>query len=437
MTRPLAPIAAFAAALACLLGPTSPATAQSHDSIPGWCEPYSDDGDYACAGLELRYHTAGTDAARGDQWAGQWLFTADGKYRLGSCTFNRGMHPRADEPTHPVEQAFPNDPDKSKSAYLSWRYGDTSDDLTAAALWAVFHFYAQDPAGSTRAYDPEDPLVPSLDMIGAASGRDDLQQRAVDLDAEAARYATPFVLQLSAAGSTVTASITSGGVGVAGVAVVFGSTSVVTDANGNAAIQADAGSTVGATALVPAAPLVYLGEPLHEHQFGGQTLLTAGEPGLLAASITLEAPPTTTAAPTTTTTTTTMPPTTTTTTTVPPTTTEAPTTTTEAPTTTSSSTTTTSTPASTTTQPPATTIEVAPTSATASTTSSTTIAAVLLPPPASVAPPTSPPMPPSTLPRTGSAGSVAATAAIVLGAGVGALVGLRRRLRVPPLASGR
>src|SRR6478735_8101856 len=147
------------------------AHAASYEAIPAWCRPYSDAGDYACAGMELPFHTAGGAAAASDIWAGQWLFTDDaGHYRLGSCTFNRGLHPRVDTPARQVAPQLPNDPSGGRSAYLTWRYGDTQDDLTAAALWALYHYYAQDPAGSTRADDPESPLVPSLDMLAFASG---------------------------------------------------------------------------------------------------------------------------------------------------------------------------------------------------------------------------------------------------------------------------
>ena len=38
-----------------------------------------------------------------------------------------------------------------------------ADNLTAAAMWAVFHYYAQDSAGTRRAINGAAPLVPSLD----------------------------------------------------------------------------------------------------------------------------------------------------------------------------------------------------------------------------------------------------------------------------------
>ncbi len=123
-------------------------------------------------------------------WAGQWLFSDEtGQFRVGSCTFNRGIHPTVDFPSFPVAQLFPNDPTGAKGAYLTWRYGDTTDDMLAAGMWAVFHYYAQDGAGTRRSANGAAPLIPSLGMIGGASGLDDLQTVAIALDAEATRFA--------------------------------------------------------------------------------------------------------------------------------------------------------------------------------------------------------------------------------------------------------
>ena len=149
-------------------------------------------------------------------WAGQWLFTDEaGEFRVGTCTFNRGMHPTIAVPSHVVGQAFPNDPTGAKGAYLTWRYGDTTDDLTAAAMWAVFHYYAQDAAGSNRATNPATPLVPSLDGIAADSGRADLQHMALALDAEARKMSGEWTLSVSArSDGTVVATLLAGGVPV-------------------------------------------------------------------------------------------------------------------------------------------------------------------------------------------------------------------------------
>ena len=101
-------------------------------------------------GLVIDFHTGGVARSPGPLWAGQWLFTdEDGNLRVGSCTLNRGVHPTSSVPSRPVSQVFPRDPAGDRGAYLTWRYGDTADPLTAAAMWAVMHFYAQDAAGHT------------------------------------------------------------------------------------------------------------------------------------------------------------------------------------------------------------------------------------------------------------------------------------------------
>ena len=154
--------------------------------------------DYRCAGIAIEFHTAGVAFSPGPIWAGQWLFVDEsGQFRVGSCTFNRGIHPTIDFPSAVVTQTFPNDPTGAKGAYLTWRYGDTTDDLTAAAMWAVFHYYAQDGAGTRRAANGAAALVPSLDMVARASGRDDIQARAIELDAEANRFAGTWALSVA------------------------------------------------------------------------------------------------------------------------------------------------------------------------------------------------------------------------------------------------
>ncbi|HZX53038.1 MAG TPA: hypothetical protein VFE86_00070, partial [Ilumatobacteraceae bacterium] len=151
--------------------------------------------DYRCAGVAIEFHTAGVAFSPDPVWAGQWLFRDEvGQFRVGSCTFNRGIHPTIDAPSAMVQQQFPNDPTGAKGAYLTWGYGDTTDNLTAAAMWAVFHYYAQDAAGTRRAVNGETPLIPSLDMVARASGRSDIQERAIELDAEAAAFADEWVM---------------------------------------------------------------------------------------------------------------------------------------------------------------------------------------------------------------------------------------------------
>ncbi|HSB88118.1 MAG TPA: hypothetical protein VLD86_17525, partial [Ilumatobacteraceae bacterium] len=142
-----------------VFGVTRARAGQLGDQIPSHCTAHAtfDDGpdyagDYRCAGLAIEFHTAGVAFSPGPIWAGQWLFVDEsGQFRVGSCVFNRGLHPTITVPSVVVPQSFPNDPTGTKSAYLTWRYGDTTDNLTAAGMWAVMHYYAQDGAGSRRA----------------------------------------------------------------------------------------------------------------------------------------------------------------------------------------------------------------------------------------------------------------------------------------------
>jgi LPXTG-motif cell wall-anchored protein len=350
----------LAAALAC--GVPSPARAgQLGGDLPANCVPHTSfagsgdvPGDYRCAGLAIDYHAEGAGRSPFPIWAGQWLFTDEtGQFRVGSCTFNLGLHPTITQPSFLVSQSFPNDPTGALGAYLTWRYGDTTDDLTAAAMWAVLHYYAQDAAGASRAAAATAPLVPRLERVAMASGLPELQARAIELDAEARRFAEPWVLSavVSAEGS-VSMQLMSGDVAVAGAPVnvlVAGTDQqieVTTDADGHASAVVPAAPgrlTVVATAAGPGAAKVYRGTPVAPDPQGAQTLVTGGDPEQIRAEATVDvappstttsaAPPTTTTtsmAPTTTSTTstattsTTEPPTTTTTT-VPSTTTEAPT----------------------------------------------------------------------------------------------------------------
>ena len=120
------------------LGTAIPGNCTAHH---GWNDGEADAaGDYRCAGLAIQFHTGGVGRSPGLIWAGQWLFLdGAGQYRVGSCTFNRGVHPNILGPSTVVAQPFPDDPTGAKGAYLAWRYGDTTDDLTAAAMWAVYN----------------------------------------------------------------------------------------------------------------------------------------------------------------------------------------------------------------------------------------------------------------------------------------------------------
>ena len=423
----IAPTAAlFAAArpvptaLAEPLGTTMPANCVAHTSFSGGANA---SGDYRCAGLAIEFHTAGVSRSPFPIWAGQWLFKdQQGQFRVGSCTFNRGVHPTIGSPSSPVSQAFPNDPTGAKGAYLTWKYGDTTDNLTAAAMWAVFHWFAQDAAGTNRASNGSAPLVPRLDGIAADSGRADLQAKALALHDEATRYAGTWQLSiLLRPDGLVTVGLVSGATPVPGQQVsvlVSGSDSallVTTSADGTATVMVPLPSgtvTVAATTTAPGRAAVYRGAPAAPDPDGAQTLVTGGEPAALTANARLDVPE-----PTTTTlepTTTTIEPTTTTT---------EPTTTTVEPTTTIEPTTTTTEPATTTIEPTTTTTTVEPTTTTEPT-MTTTVELVVLPPTTSAATPN-----PSSLPRTGGDGDggVAYLATALLVGGVGLLGTLRRR----------
>ena len=453
----------------------APPLAPSLQLIPGNCvahttfvtggRDYPD--DYRCSGQAIPFHTAGVGHSPFPIWAGQWLLIDEaGGFRLGLCTFNRGIHPTIDAPSTPIAQALPNDPDGAKSAYLTWRYGQTTDDTLAAGLWAVFHYYAQDAAGSNRSANASAPLVPALSIVGAASGRVDLQELAMSLDAEAALYTSPFVMEISLSSDGVgRASVRSGANLVQGAVVrvevtgaAFDDESTVatltTDGAGSAAFEVVGPAqtvSVIAASTAPGPAQVYRAAAADPLGHVPQTLVTAGAPlpMIAGASIVLEAPSTTTEAPSPTTTEAPVPATTTpatpvaTTTEVPPpptttTTTEVPpppttTTTTEVPSPPPTTTTTEelTTPVTTTTEIPATTTTEIPASASASTAPAPAppeapVVEQLAPPPETVAVPETAP---EALPRTGSSSSPAYIATSLLVAGIGMIGAIRRRLR--------
>jgi hypothetical protein len=346
--------------------------------------------DYRCAGLAIAFHTAGVAHSPSPLWAGQWLFVDQaGAFRMGTCTFNRGTHPTIASASSPVAQRFPNDPTGGKGAYLSWRYGGTTDPLTAAALWAVFHHYALDAAGSNRSANPDGPLIPRLDGIAAATGRDDLQQAAMALDAEAQALQGDWSLTVDVGvDGAVTATLLAGERPVADreVEVLVSGDDVsrvaVTGADGRATVTVPLPSgtvTVAVTTEAPGAVQAYRGAPASPNPLGGQTLVVAGPPRHLQATASVEVP--------------------------------APTTTTAPPTTVAATTTTT----------PVTTV--------ASTTSTSTTVAAL--PPTTIAPSTTAPAPHPPLPTTGRGGDgvVAQFATAFLVGGIGLLGTLRRRAR--------
>jgi hypothetical protein len=249
-----------------------------------------------------------------------------GQFRVGSCTFNRGIHPTIDVPSAVVAQSFPNDPTGVKVGYLTWRYGDTTDNLTAAAMWAVLHYYAQDSAGTRRAQNGAAPLVPSLDMIARASGRDDIEALAVALDADASLYSGERVITATVdIDGHIEVTLTAAGQPVADTAITL----LVSGQDAPLAARTDAAGvarstmpmtpghmTVVASASVPGPAVVYRGRPAGRDPHGAQNLVTGGTPGVVSATASIEVPaPTTTTSTTTTSTTTTLPPETTTSTT--------------------------------------------------------------------------------------------------------------------------
>ncbi|MCU1399711.1 MAG: hypothetical protein JWN62_2820 [Acidimicrobiales bacterium] len=311
-----------------LAAPAPPAGCVPHTTfVPGGTD-YVD--DYRCAGTAIDYHTGGVGRSPYPIWAGQWLLVDEsGNFRLGWCTFNRGTHPTIDRHSAPITQSLPNDPRGAKSAYLMWRYGRTSDNTRATALWAVFHYYAQDAAGSNRASNASAPLVPSLQGISEASGRQDVEGLAIALDAEASRLAGPFSIDVVlASNGSGSARVLAGGVPVPATAVrvevqgaAFDDESqtadLVTDDTGSVAFEIVGpaqSATVVASTSAPGSAQVYRAAAADPVGHLPQTLITTGTPAAVQgqAGVTLDDLPTTTteAPPTTEVPTTEAPPTT-------------------------------------------------------------------------------------------------------------------------------
>ena len=398
------------------LGSQIPSNCVAHVSFDGGVDLVD---DFRCAGLAIEFHTAGAAYSPGPIWAGQWLFVDEtGQFRVGSCTFNRGIHPTIDVPSSVVPQSFPNDPTGAKAAYLTWRYGDTTDNLTAAAMWAVLHFYAQDAAGTRRTSNGEAPLIPSLGMIARASGRADIQALAVAIDAEAARFAGEWAINATVdVAGNIHVTLTAAGQPVADAAVTLlmsGQDSpviVTTDAAGVArsSMPVEPGvRTVVATSPVPGPAVVYRGTPAGPDVHGAQNLVTGGAPGFVSATATVDVPtPTTT---TTTTTTTDVP-------------------TTDSPTTTSATTTIPATEAPPTAAPATEAPTVPPDTTFPAITSPVTVAIEAVPPPSEA--PLPPPAAP--LPKTGRGSDVVsylATSLLVAGIGIVGVASRRARRRV-------
>ncbi len=308
---PLLPVVVGLAVPAALATPLGASAGPLGTAIPANCvehTPYDNSadvpGDYRCAGLALAFHTAGSDHSPFPLWAGQWLFTDEaGQYRVGSCTDNRGIHPTVAEPSYPVPQNLPNDATGELSAYIAWRYGDTTDTLTAAAVWALMHYYAQDAAGSNRAQNANAPLIPALDGLAAASGRADLQQRAQELAAEAQRLAGPWTLAVTVDPQGVAViSLFAGKNPVSGQPIsllVSGSDLPLAATTGNdgtatvtVPLPPSGTVTVAAATEAPGSAVVYRGTAAVLGQ-RAQTLITGGAPLHLNVTGQAEVPPTT------------------------------------------------------------------------------------------------------------------------------------------------
>lgn len=293
----LAPMAATSVAEP--LGTDIPGNCVEHTTFTGGADA---SGDYRCAGQEIQFHTAGVANSPYPIWAGQWLFRdPSDNFRLGSCTFNRGIHPTVNSRARWVGQSLPKDPTGQLSAFLAWEYGDTTDNLTAAALWAVFHYYAQDDAGPNRSNNANDALVPTLGSIEASSGRSDLQSRAFALHHEAEAAVEMWTLDLVVtADGTVTTTLLSGANPVPNqpISVLVSGLDVplvtITSADGTATVTVSLPPgtvTVVATASAPGPADVYRGEPAFPDGQGGQNLITGGASRLLRSESSIDVAP--------------------------------------------------------------------------------------------------------------------------------------------------
>ena len=253
---------------------------------PANCVQQSPARDYRCAGLMLP----------GSLWAGQWLVVdaAGGRHR-GTCTFHLGTHPTTAVPAVAGVAALPGDPTGVLSGYLAWKYGDTDDDLTAAAMWALMHVYAQDSAGSG-------PLIPRLGAIGAVTGRADIQQRANELAAEAERFAGEWSLTVTlAVDGTATVTVRVGSLPVPDrpiTLLVSGNDlplEAITSADGTTTVAVPlppSGTvTVVASTSAPGPAVLFRGQPATPDPDGVQTLLSAGAPVVVQATARLQIVP--------------------------------------------------------------------------------------------------------------------------------------------------
>ena len=178
------------------LGAQIPANCVAHTSFDGGADLLD---DYRCAGIAIEFHTAGVAFSPVPIWAGQWLFVDEiGQFRVGSCTFNRGIHPTIDAPSSLVAQSVPNDPTGAKGAYLTWRYGDTTDRSHGSSDVGGVPLLRRKTAparGGRRMARCRSCHRSAWSLKPAV--RDDIQALAVQLDAEADRLAGPWAISVA------------------------------------------------------------------------------------------------------------------------------------------------------------------------------------------------------------------------------------------------
>ena len=167
-------------------------------------------------------------------------------------------------------------------------------------MWAVFHYYAQDSAGTRRASNAAAPLIPSLGDDRRRQWARRIQTVAIALDAEADAYAGEWAISVrwGPTGRSTSRSM-AGAQPVAGAAITLlmsgqdarqpcsrtGWTGALDDAGGagsNDGRRVDAGSR--------AAAVVYRGSPAGPDPHGAQRLVTGGPPRSISATATVDVP---------------------------------------------------------------------------------------------------------------------------------------------------
>lgn len=124
-------------------------------SMPAWCTPTS--SSYTrCAGANLNLYDGG--GRYQSRWAGQYHVTTSAGHWLAYCLRDDLGHPI--DTSDGVLTTYVNkagNPVKFSAAYnyVLWKWGDTSDDNIAAAVWVLGHYYAQDVTDSNNILVPD------------------------------------------------------------------------------------------------------------------------------------------------------------------------------------------------------------------------------------------------------------------------------------------